>query len=501
MARLLTVDYAPTVTSNPTSTTVNAGQTATFTASASNGNPTSTTVQWQVSTNAGSTFTPIAGATSATLTLTNVTSAQNGYEYEAVFSNSAGLSATTTAATLTVKSTGATTTTLTSSPSSSTYGQAVVFTATVKPVSASGSPAGSVTFMDGSLTLGTATLSTSGTATLTTKLLPAGQDPVTAIYSGNSTFATSTSNTLTVTVSKDSVTTTVVSSANPSVYGQAVTFIATVKAAAPGSGSPTGTVTFFDGSTALGTVRLYWGGIATLTTRALGVGKHAITVSYSGDANFNVSATTTAPALSQTVGQDATKTTVYSCSDPSRFGQPVIFTATVRAVAPGSGVPTGTVTFYDGSTSLGTAQLYGFGLATISISPLSVGTHTITASYSGDGNFTASTTAAALKQTVNQAATKTTVASSVNPSNPLQITFTATVATLAPGSGLPTGTITFDINGTPQPAVQLTVVNGVDVATFTYTFSAAGTYAITATYSGDTDFTTSTSAVLRQKVK
>ena len=108
---------------------------------------------------------------------------------------------------------------------------------------------------------------------------------------------------------------------------------------------------------------------------------------YGGDSNF---ITSTSTALTQTVNQDATKTTVTSSANPSVSGQPIIFTATVKAVAPGSGVPTGTVTFYDGSTSLGTAQLYGSGHATISISTLVVGSHMITASYVGDGNFTAS---------------------------------------------------------------------------------------------------------------
>ena len=76
-----------------------AGQTATFTAAAS-GNPTPT-VQWQVSTDGGNTFTPIAGTTSTTLSITNTTAAQNGSEYEAVFTNSVG-TVTTSAATLTV---------------------------------------------------------------------------------------------------------------------------------------------------------------------------------------------------------------------------------------------------------------------------------------------------------------------------------------------------------------------------------------------------------------
>jgi hypothetical protein len=491
----LTVNEAPAVTVSPTNQTVNAGQTATFTAAAS-GYPVPN-VQWQVSTDGGHTFSLIPGATSTTYSFT-ATATQNGNQYDAVFSKGVGTPVTTNPATLTVKATAATMTTVTPSVSTSVFGQAVTFTATVKAVSpATGTPTGSVTFMDGSTTLGTVTLNASGKATLTTKGLPAGADTITAIYSGDSNFDTSTSSGLNQTVSQDGTTATIVSSANPSRFGQMLTMTITIKAAGPGGGVPTGTVTILDGSNPLDTVSLDSGGKATFSTRALGVGSHTITATYSGDTNFTSSTTA---ALNQTVSQAATKTTITSSASTSRFGQPVTFTATVKAVAPGSGVPTGTVTFYDGTTSLGTVPLYGSGQATISIGSLSVGTHSITASYTGDGNFTASTSTA-LTQTVNQAATKTTLVSSANPSNPGQVTFTATVAAVTPGIGTPTGTVTFSINGTAQtPVATLTVVNGVDEATFTTTLS-AGTYTITAVYTGDVDFTTSTSAVFNQKVK
>jgi hypothetical protein len=95
----LTVRFAPIVTLNPTSQTVTAGQTVTFTV-AGTGNPTPT-IQWQVSINGGTSFSNISGAQGTTLTLTNTTASQNGYEYRAVFTDSLG-SATTTAAVLTV---------------------------------------------------------------------------------------------------------------------------------------------------------------------------------------------------------------------------------------------------------------------------------------------------------------------------------------------------------------------------------------------------------------
>src|SRR5208283_2448442 len=97
-AATLTVDVAPAITTNPSSQTVSAGGTASFTAAAS-GTP-GPTMQWQVSTDGGTTFNNVSGATSGTYSFT-ATAGQNGNEFQAVFTNSVG-TATTTAATLTV---------------------------------------------------------------------------------------------------------------------------------------------------------------------------------------------------------------------------------------------------------------------------------------------------------------------------------------------------------------------------------------------------------------
>jgi len=99
-AATLTVNTAPTITTQPADQTTSAGSTVTFSAAAS-GRPTPT-VQWQVSTDNGANFTNISGATSTMLTLTNVSTTQNGNQYRAVFTGSCGM-AMTTAATLTVQ--------------------------------------------------------------------------------------------------------------------------------------------------------------------------------------------------------------------------------------------------------------------------------------------------------------------------------------------------------------------------------------------------------------
>jgi hypothetical protein len=174
--------------------------------------------------------------------------------------------------------------------------------------------------------------------------------------------------------------TSLVASLNPSNSGQAVTFTATVSS---GSGTPTGTVTFKDGTTTLGTVSLS-GSQAQLSTSTLSVGTHPITATYNGSSTYS---TSTSAALMQTVNATiaTTTTTLTSSLNPSVSGQSVTFTATVTP-----STATGTATFYDNGTAIGSATLSS-GTAKLSISTLSVGTHPITAKYNGDSNDNSST--------------------------------------------------------------------------------------------------------------
>jgi hypothetical protein len=176
-------------------------------------------------------------------------------------------------------------------------------------------------------------------------------------------------------------TTTITSSSNPSVFGQSVTFSATV--APKASGTPTGTVTFRSGSKILGTSPLN-GGTAKFSTAALGVGRHCITADYSGDTNF---AGSKSPMLHQLVNPAATTTTLVSSVNPPSVGLSVTFAAIV--VPQYSGTPTGTVTFENGATVMGKVQLRG-GRAIFNMVFKSAGTESITASYSGNANFTPS---------------------------------------------------------------------------------------------------------------
>jgi len=172
-------------------------------------------------------------------------------------------------------------------------------------------------------------------------------------------------------------------------------------------------VTFYDGSTAIGTETLGLGspGTATFSTASLSVGAHAITAVYGGDGNFS---TSTSTAINQGVNQAGSSTAVVSSANPSSSGQSVTFTATVSADSPGSGTPTVTVTFYDGSTALGSATLGGTGTASFTTSSLSVGSHSIKVAYGGDPDFKAGTSAV-LKQVVLAAASNVTTASVNSP--------------------------------------------------------------------------------------
>ncbi len=258
------------------------------------------------------------------------------------------------------------TVTLTSSANPSIFGQSVTLTANVSPSSATGK----VTFKNGSATLGIVTLS-GGTASLTLSSLATGSHSLVANYGGDAKNAPGVSTALTQKVSKIVTSTTLTSSANPSAYGKAVIFGATVSPT-----TTTGMITFKSGSQTLGTASLAMG-TATLTSSSLNVGAHSITAVYSGDANDGSS--TSAP-LTQTVTKNVTSTTIGSSLNPSTVGQSIVFTA---AVLPSSA--TGMVTFQDGSKTLGSATLTG-GTATFSSTSLTAGSHSVSAAYGGDAN-------------------------------------------------------------------------------------------------------------------
>lgn len=185
--------------------------------------------------------------------------------------------------------------------------------------------------------------------------------------------------------------------------------------------------------------------------------------------------TSSAPAPAGT-----TTTTLGTSAPTADFGQTVLLTATVNSQA---GVPVGTVTFLDGTTVLGTAQVNAAGQATLGVS-LDVGSHALTASFAGArGSGFTDSTSAAVTETVNRAVTTVALASSLNPAVTGQaVTFTATVAAVAPGAATPTGKVIFMDGNVVLGTVG---IGAGGAATFTTSFAAAGSHVITAVFAGD----------------
>ena len=384
----------------------------------------------------------------------------------------------------------ATTTTLASSLNPAGTNQPVSFSATVTG-RYGGAVTGMVTFYSGAQTLSSNPVS-GGVAILTTSFASAGTYSISAQYGGDTNNIGSSSATLSERVIP-STTTMLVSSLNPSLVGQAVTFTATVSssAGAPPNGE---IVTFKNGSAVLGTAPLNTGK-AQFTTSSLSAGGFTITANYLGDSNF---AASTSPGLRQVVNsltKSATTTTFVSSLNPSIYGQKITWTATVTTTGPVP--PTGSVSFNwsDGfrTFNIGTATLNSSGVAILTRSNLNADPYPLTAKYQGDNNNLASTSPI-LNQTVLQATSAATITSSPNPSSVGQaVTFTAQIAS---PTVTPTGPVTFKAGTTVLETVQLSGGK----ASYTTTSLPAGSAVVKVTYNGDSNIKGS-SAVVTQVVQ
>jgi hypothetical protein len=330
-----------------------------------------------------------------------------------------------------------TTTTLTTSTASAQYGDPVTLTATVAPSGATGT----VIFMQGSTVLGTGTVS-NGVATLTTSTLNSGSYTITASYEGDTNYSASTSGPVTLAIGPKSgpggtaALTVTVGNASRS-YGEGNPAFAYTVTGALVNGD-----TY---ATALAGVPVY----STTGTPTSPDGTYPISIAGLNSTNYVITFVNGTLAVTKaTPGQDGVANiTLTSSLNPSVYSNSVTFTATVPPPA------TGTVTFYEGSTALGTGTIAN-GVATLTTSTLVVGTHPVTAAYSGDADYNSGTSAVYGQEVTAQAAV-------------LDFTLTLTSAgtqTVIPGQTAPytvrvaptnvnyPGTVTFSATGLPPDA-------------------------------------------------
>jgi sugar lactone lactonase YvrE len=400
--------------------------------------------------------------------------------------------------------------TLTALPASpSLLGQSVTFTATVTVTDGGAFPLnGSVTFTDSLEPLANNTIAlVNGVATYTTAALLQGINVITATYTPTTPPLIQTS--MPVTISQDVVANsplTLTSAPNPSILGTTVTFTAAIpttgNVAATGNVNivivPAGQVapTYPLTVTLGGNPATGGAGIATLP-----VGTYTATATYAGDVNY--AAATANLAIPQVVTKVPTTTTLAAAPNPALAGQPVQIIATV---APTSGkiTPSGTVTFTDtfnGQTvTLGPATLNAAGTASLTISTLAAGTHSIVGTYGGDAD-NATSTSAPLSLVINLATTTVVVTAAPDPAIvDTTITFTATVTGNA---GTPTGTVTFTANpggGGAVVPLGTAPLNAAGVATVLNATLAPGTYQIVGVYNGDPNDASATSAAVTETV-
>lgn len=346
----------------------------------------------------------------------------------------------------------------------------VTFTATVSPAVATGT----VTFYNGSTSMGSAAVS-AGTAVLTTQFAAGGTDTVHAVYSGDYNYLSSTSNSLTMNVSGPLVTSTSLGASTSSVaIGGGVTLTANLTPA-----TVTGTVTFYNGSTAIGTANVN-AGVATLNTTFAASGNVTLKAVFAGNSSWE---TSTSNQFSLFVTGDTPSSVVLQTAPSSlTIGDFATLTATVSPAA-----ATGSVTFYDGTVLLGNCTVAG-GTCALSNAFMSAGSQNLTAVYNGDTTYISITSSAVNLQVSNPGPTPSATTLTVSESYGYTGDFVTLTATVNPAAA--TGQVDFYDNGS---LVGHAVVSS-GKAAWSQVFMLIGDNEITAVYDGDTTYSSSKSA-------
>lgn len=380
-------------------------------------------------------------------------------------------------------------TTMVLNPSAYNVSGGQSFTLTANLYSPLGTPTGSATFFEDGNQIGTAAIDNTGAAVITLGLgLAPGTHAFLATYPGEGSFTPCESVKIYVLVNAYGVTLTLNSNPNPSLVGQSVTFQVNISAQ---NGIPPGNITVTDLSTntALATLTPDASGNASFATSTLALGTHQIQASYDGNTTYLAASAYVLQVVNNGI---ATTIVLTSSLNPSPAGAAVTFTAAVSST---NGVPTGWVTFLDGTKTLATVDLQN-GSAAYTTSSLTVGSHTITAGYVPVlGNWLPGSTN--IIQLVNGKPTTTTMSAAPNPAYALQaVTLSGQVTA---GGGTPSGSVIFFDGGAKVGSANLST-GGMVTVTVNFASAAPNPHMLTASYSGDAQFNPSTSAAYPEAI-
>jgi len=382
-----------------------------------------------------------------------------------------------------------------------TYNPSATIVLSAKVLSGSGGsvPTGTVQFYDQTTSGNTGTpvtLAADGTASYSESgQFTNGGHNIAAIYSGDSTYKSATSQTVTIDIQPSATSLLVTPSTVAPAGGSTITVTGTVSSTNPGSSAPTGTLTVNLDGIAQGNATLTTTG--TVTTGSVSVvvptaGSHAVQGTYSGDANYNNS---TSPSVTITVAKSATVTSISATPSVLTTGVPETFTATIAPLSAVAGdvfTITGTVSFFDsGTTLLGTAPISSNTAILAGISLSNSAAHTVTAVYSGDATYTTSVSSPLLLSPTLLPVTVTLTSNGTiwTPDSPVNLTATVSPVTTPPSTSEqnPSGYVLF-YAGTILISGQVPVLQGpgnTGVASTSVPHLPAGQYVVTARYFGD----------------
>ena len=336
--------------------------------------------------------------------------------------------------------------------------------------------------MTGRRRLGTAAIQNGIAKYTTSALTSTGVHRVTAVYAGSSMFNSAGTNTVYLTVRATGTTTTLLAPARPSASTGIVTLTANVAVSGSGVGSPTGKVTFSDGTTNLGTASVV-NGKATLQVPKLTAGTHYLRAVFNATGSYGGSSS----SIVRYTIQGKTSTTLVA--SPAAFGQTTNLKATVAVLSPGLGKANGDVRFMDGTTILGTVHVHD-GMASLGVK-LATGLHHLTAVYLGTSDFASSLTGA-MSYAVAKATPSLSLRATPNGAKAgNNVTVHLDIGPAASGATGPTGAVLLSDGATIIGSITL----GHGAIEWHTTKLAKGSHTLKVTYAGDGNYLAATTTV------